>query len=320
MGTNSLRVACLTTALSLAACAALAPTPGRLVLRPGGDEAMGARLVGERAQRAEVIYLGESHDNPQHHATQTRILEALLATGKRPVLAFEMLTEDQQAALDELMATDETAADAERRLRWRARGWPDFSMYWPLFELARRHRLPVVATDLDAAVVRRIGREGLAAVGDTGARLGSLLPPDAAREQAIARTIQEAHCHLMPERRLPLMVESWHARNVTIARHLAAALSRASPVVVIIGRGHQAAGGLPDQLEALRPGTRQLVVELLERPSGQHEDAVARRGSGDILWLTPPVVRPDPCEALRRPAGGGLDPERPARSIVNSPG
>ncbi|MGH7319368.1 MAG: ChaN family lipoprotein [Candidatus Rokuibacteriota bacterium] len=299
MGTNSLRAACLTAALLLVACAALGPTPGRLVLPPGGDAALGARLVGERAGRAEVIYLGESHDNPHHHATQARILEALLATGARPALAFEMLTESQQATLDELLAGDETAADADRRLRWRARGWPDFSMYWPLFELARRHRLPVLATDLEPALVRRIAREGLAAVGDTGARLLSLLPPDAAREQAIARTIQEAHCHLLAERRLPLMVESWHARNVTIARHLAAALRRASPVVVIIGRGHQAAGGLPDQLEALRPGTRQLVVELLEMPSGQREDAVARRGSGDILWLTPSIVRPDPCEALR---------------------
>ena len=293
------RLALLAATALLAACATLGP-PGRLVLPLGGDEEAAARVVSERARGAEVVYLGEVHDNPRHHAAQARILEAILATGAQPALAFEMLAEDQQAALDELLASTDAPADGERRLRWQARGWPDFAMYWPLLDLARRHRLPAVAADLDPAVVRRISRDGLAALGDGQARLASLLPPDPARERAIARTIQKVHCDLLPERRLPLMVDSWHARNVTIARRLEGALRRAPQVVVIIGRGHQEAGGLPAQVAALRPGTRQLVVEMLEVLAGESPERVLREGTGDILWLAPAVDRPDPCAGLRQ--------------------
>jgi len=69
--------------------------------------------------------------------------------------------------------------------------------------------------------------------------------------------------------------------------------------VVIIGRGHQAPGAVPDQVEALRPGTRQLVVELLEVERGDRPEEVARSGTGDVVWLTPAAERPDPCAGLR---------------------
>jgi hypothetical protein len=66
-------------------------------------------------------------------------------------------------------------------------------------------------------------------------------------------------------------------------------------VVVIVGRGHQGSGGLPDQVATLRPDTRQLVVDLVERES---EEALTVT-HGRIMWPGPAVERPDPCAALR---------------------
>ncbi|HEY3190091.1 MAG TPA: ChaN family lipoprotein, partial [Solirubrobacteraceae bacterium] len=42
--------------------------------------------------RARYVLLGEKHDNPDHHALQARLLRALTAAGRRPAVAFEMLT------------------------------------------------------------------------------------------------------------------------------------------------------------------------------------------------------------------------------------
>jgi uncharacterized iron-regulated protein len=95
---------------------------------------------------------------------------------------------------------------------------------------------------------------------------------------------------------VPGMVDAWHARNVTMARRILQALDRAPQVVVIVGRGHQAPGGLADQVEALRPGTRQLAVDLVE-VEGEKPDR-APRGS-HVVWPTPTVERPDPCAPLR---------------------
>jgi uncharacterized iron-regulated protein len=92
------------------------------------------------------------------------------------------------------------------------------------------------------------------------------------------------------------MVDAWHARNVAMARRILQALEQSPQVVVIVGRGHQAPGGLADQIEAFRPGTSQLMVDFVEL--GREEPAQAPPGN-HIVWLTPPVERPDPCAPLR---------------------
>lgn len=281
---------CLVAALILSGCTSAPPAVG-------GDPAAIARFIATRARDAQVVYLGESHDNPHHHREQARVLETMLAAGARPIVAFEMLSGDQQAAVDEATAPGADAAALDARLTWRERGWPDFAMYRPLFDLARRYGLAVVALDLDQPTVRRIAKAGLEALpADERRRLASRLGPDAGREERLAGDIEAAHCGLLPASAVPPMVDALHARNVTMAQRIARALERASQVVVIVGRGHQAPGGLPDQVEALRPGTRQLIVDLAE-DGGEGTLTVT---TGRIVWTGPAVERPDPCAPLRR--------------------
>jgi uncharacterized iron-regulated protein len=299
----------LAVALALAACSPARQGP------PSGiasDPVAHARWVAERAAAAEVIYLGELHDNPEHHAHQHRVLEAMVGAGGRPAVGFEMLAAERQAQVERAVAdaADATALDAA--LGWTARGWPALMMYWPLFALARERGLPVLALDLDPALARRVGREGLAALGAAALPLRSVLPADPAREAAIADEIRRGHCGLLPESRLPAMVEAWHARNVVMARQIVLGLARAPQVVVVIGRGHQAPGGLPAQLAAIRPNTRQLALDMdegavagAEASQAGSAAALARRdppGLERVAWSAPAPRRAggDPCAGLRR--------------------
>lgn len=281
----------LAAALAMAGCAAAAPSLD-------DDPAAVARRVAARVPEVQIVYLGESHDNPYHHLDQARVLEAVLAGGARPALAFEMLTQDQQPAVDEAMRENADPAAVAKRVGWVERGWPNFEMYRPLFDLARRYGLPVVAIDLDQQAVRRIAKDGLGVLpADERSSLASRLAPDADRERGIAHDIEAAHCGLLPAAAVPGMVDAWHARNVSMARRILQALERSPQVVVIVGRGHQAPGGLVDQAEAMRPGTRQLVVDLVE--AGTEEPGRPAPGN-HIVWPRPPVERPDPCAPLRR--------------------
>jgi len=295
-GASRSSLAGLMAALALAGCAAAA---GGFVLAQDGNPESQARLVAARARLARVVYLGESHDNPAHHAHQARILQALLNAGARPALAFEMLTQDQQREVDEAMRQVDGAAALDARLRWRERGWLDFGMYQPVFELALRFRLPVIAADLDPGTVRRIAKDGLGVLPEAErAQLASRLRPDPEREARLEREIAEAHCGLLPAAAIPFMAQAWHARNVIMARRISQALEKGRRVVVIVGRGHLERGGLPDQLNALRPGTPQLVVEFVEAAA---DDSIPPPGSSQIRWLTSRVDRGDPCAALRKP-------------------
>lgn len=277
-------------ALAMAGCAAAAPSLD-------DDPAAAARRIAARTRDVQIVYLGESHDNPYHHMDQARVLEAMLTEGARPALAFEMLAQDQQPAVDEAMRDGADPAAVGKRLAWVDRGWPDFEMYRPLFDQARRYGLPVVAIDLGQQTVRRIAKEGLGLLSaDERSRLVSRLAPEADRERGIARDIEAAHCGLLPLVAVPGMVDAWHARNVTMARRILQALDQAPQVVVIVGRGHQAPGGLADQVEALRPGTSQLAVDFVE--VGREEPDQAPPGN-HIVWPTPSVERPDPCAPLR---------------------
>jgi len=291
-------------ALALAGCAGTtsveAPRPTPLVIEPEADVDASVRQVADRARKAEVVYLGELHDNAQHHVIQARILETLLADGGRPAIAFEMIPETRQAALDAAIRSDADRAEVDRQLEWTAQGWSDFAMYWPLFELARRNKLPVVATDLDPAVNRRISRNGLGAAGEDPARLRSAMPDDPVRDKAVAQRIREAHCNQISESRALRMLESWYARNVVMARRVSGALAEAPQVVVIMGRGHASPGAVPEQLQALRPGTRQLIVALFE---GRADGPVEKMA--DIQWITPGRPHGDPCLSFPQRVGRG---------------
>ena len=286
----------------MAGCAATTPSLD-------DDPAVVARRIAARVPPVQVVYLGESHDNPYHHLDQARVIEAMLAGGARPALAFEMLVQTQQEVVDAAMLGSAGGAALGTLLRWDERGWPAFDMYRPLFDLARRDGLPVVALDLDQSVARRIAKSGLGALAaEERNRLASRLTPDPRREHGIARDIEAAHCGLLPAGAVPGMVDAWHARNVTMARRILQALERAPQVVVIVGRGHQAPGGLADQVDALRPGTRQLIVDLVEAggegPGQAGSDdrmlwRMAGQSVGRIVWPTRRIERPDPCAPLR---------------------
>jgi uncharacterized iron-regulated protein len=80
---------------------------------------------------ADIVILGEVHDNAVHHAHQAIAIEAIAPKA----VVFEMLTDSQAAEVtpERLQSEDALAA----ALGWEDAGWPDFSIYYPVFLAAR---------------------------------------------------------------------------------------------------------------------------------------------------------------------------------------
>jgi len=236
---------------------------------------------------ADVVFLGELHDNRAHHIRQADHVAMLEPTA----LVFEMLT---QAQAD--LVTPDLVADAdalEAALDWNASGWPDFSMYYPIFAAAPE------AVFYGAAVPRDVARKAMAdglMSGFRGSAEDFGLTDPLPQEQQVAREALQlaAHCDAMPEEMLPVMVDIQRLRDAELAYSaLQAVEAHGAPVVVITGNGHARKDwGAPVYLQAAAPG---LNIAAL----GQGEPDSPPQGQFDHVEFSPPADRDDPCDAFR---------------------
>ncbi len=249
-----------------------------------------------RAAHAEALLLGETHDNPEHHRLQAKVLAARLANGARPALLMEQFDVDQQAALDE-------ARRAGKDLAPLMRGW-DWPLYRPLVALADTARLPLQAANLPRSATRPVVREGYATLAAGEAqRLALDAVWDDARQKYMAGLIEASHCGQVTPQLRDGLVRAQRLRDATLADAALGQLGRG--VVFILGRGHARRDvGVPLYLAARRPGTRMLSVGFIEvgagktAPTRYETERVGHMLPYDILWFTPRAERPDPCLAF----------------------
>lgn len=250
----------------------------------------GSAALAGPVPRADIVVLGEVHDNPAHHIWQTQAVAGLAPAA----LVFEMLLPEQAAAITPDLRDD--AAALVEALGWDDRGWPDFGMYHPILTAAPQAQ--VFGADLPRELVRQAIPDGAAAVyaahfeADPAAfGLADPLDPD---EQTRREALQaRAHCDALPEALLPGMVEAQRLRDAALARAaLQAHAATGGPVAVITGTGHARSDwGVPALLARAAPG---LSVHAV----GQFEADPGPDAPFDAVRVTAPVDRPDPCAAF----------------------
>jgi uncharacterized iron-regulated protein len=152
--------------------------PGVALFTRDGRPAALADLVAA-TRLADVVFLGEYHDDPAAHALERAVLEAIAPMPGRPParpvsLSLEMFETDVQPVLDEYLA----GLIRERDFLAAARPWSNYQAdYRPLVELARERAMPVVAANAPHRYVMRVGRTGSAGLSAlTPAARGMLAP------------------------------------------------------------------------------------------------------------------------------------------------
>lgn len=112
----------------------------------------------------DVVYIGEEHYTPSHIEAAVQILDALVTSGRKPVLAMEMFSWDGQPALDQY--TQQHALSQEEFLKeshWKGSWGGDFKDYAALVHFAKEHRLPLYALNPPRKLVRMVVKQGLQA-------------------------------------------------------------------------------------------------------------------------------------------------------------
>ncbi|QCO56726.1 hypothetical protein EOK75_12955 (plasmid) [Pseudorhodobacter turbinis] len=238
---------------------------------------------------ADIVIIGELHDNPLHHLTQAE----LVARWSPAALVFEMLTPAQAAASVGRDRQDAVAmADA---LAWGGTGWPDYSLYHPIF--AASGAAQIYGAALDRSDVRRAMTQGAAAVfGAEAAGFGLDMPLPVAEQSAREADQMAAHCDALPPEMLPGMVAAQRLRDAAFARTALEALAETGgPVVVITGSGHaDKQRGIPAALAKAAPQASLFSI-------GQTESDPGVDAPYDAWIISDPTPREDPCAAFAKP-------------------
>jgi len=235
-------------------------------------------------KEADVVILGEVHDNPRHHLVQTEAIAAIQPSA----VVWEMVTEEGAQRLAQTAASN--PEELSRILRWAESGWPPLSMYYPVFQASNA---PVYGAMVPRAAARAAMERGAAtALGADAARYGLTVPLSPEDQAAREAEQQAAHCNAMPAEILPQLVAIQRLRDAVLARAILRAMDETDgPVAVITGNWHARKDqGIPTFLTRLQPGLRLFVL-------GQAEDG-ALTGEFDAVIDSPAVEREDPCKAF----------------------
>ena len=236
--------------------------------------------IPDAARHADVVILGEQHDNPDHHARQ---LDYLRAIAPRAVV-YEMLTPDEAALLARVERDPDTITEALTGFHW-----SNIGDYTALLSASP----VIVGAALSREDMRAAFDIGAAGVLGDAAELYGLTSPLPETEQTLREDLQfAAHCDAMPRDLMPGMVEAQRLRDAAFARAVIDAMdTHGAPIVLITGNGHARLDwGVPSYLARVRPD---LTVFSL----GQAEsDQIA--GNFDHVVSAKPPERGDPCAAF----------------------
>ncbi|MEM6325787.1 MAG: ChaN family lipoprotein [Bacteroidota bacterium] len=265
------RRALLLTALMLTASASAQTAPDVLVMSRDGHAATLADVVNAMTE-ADVVFLGELHDDSLGHVVQTHLLRAAheaVASQRMVVLGLEMFETDVQGVLDEYAA----GLIRERDFLAASRPWPNYARdYRPMVEFAIENAIPVVGTNAPKRYVSRVSREGglngLTGIPDAGRATmpERVAPPSDALDAAFREVMGEmaaAHSSVPGMPSMDGMLAAQNLRDATMAWALYDAMLTGALALHVNGAFHSDGGlGIPEHLARLAPDLRVMTITI----------------------------------------------------------
>lgn len=218
-----------------------------------------AEMIDDFGQ-AQVIFVGETHDNQAHHRLQLDIIKALHASGRPLAVGFEMFTAKSQPFLDRWVSGNISQDDFVRVY------YENWNFAWPLYRdillSVRDNKIPAIGLNVEPAITRKVSMYGFAAL--TKEELEKL-PSDVGcavdkRYMDFIRRAYEMHGH--GEKGFLFFCQAQLLWDQVMARNLFDFLKKNPDriVIVLTGNGHAWKRGIPEQVRLLSEKIRYRVI------------------------------------------------------------
>lgn len=259
----------------------------------GQGKAATLNQIFESLQTADVVFLGEQHDDPTAHSLQFEIFrQSFERSGKTRsvVLSLEMFERDTQLVVDEYLQD----LINETNFISASRAWNNYKTdYRPLVEFAKQHKLPVVAANAPRRYVNLVSRKSREALNQISPQAKNWLAPlpfaPASKEYSdkFAALMGGAMPHGAT------LLDSQSLWDATMADSVAKALkTHKNALVVHLNGGFHTENrlGTVEHLLKYNPKARIVVVTMKSVENFPNFDSTKDVNAGDFLILTDPKL------------------------------
>ena len=268
-------------------------------------ETMSAQLA-----KADIVFLGEQHDDPRTHQLQAATLDAIARRRSGPItLALEMFERDVQPHVDAYLAGTMSEADFLAK----SRPWPNYGTdYRPLVEFAKANGWPVVAGNVPRRYASGVARRGLASVDSLPAAERGFVAKDLScprdgyweRFKATMGDMSGHGMQLSPEQLDQMVWRTYEAQCVkdeTMGEAVAAAhTARQALVIHANGSFHSDYRyGTAERVKRRLPKAKIAVVSFVPVTDLDTVDGKPRRKLGDYVVFTLATPKPAAAAAAR---------------------
>jgi len=124
-----------------------------------------AKLMESLAAK-RVVFVGESHERPDHHKVQLDIIRAMHKANPELAIGVEQVQRAFQRPVDEYIAGRIDESEFLRQTEYYERWRYDYRLYASIFRFARENKIPVVALNVPTALSRAVAKAGIGGLTD----------------------------------------------------------------------------------------------------------------------------------------------------------
>ncbi len=273
--------------------------PEEIFRLPEGNQITFKELLKD-LQTTRVIFVGESHDQIEHHRIQARLLQNLIAEGRELGIAMEMFTRSQQPVLDQWIRGLLTEEEFLKEVQWETTWGIDYELYRDILDQARTHRIKVLGLNIERDLVRRVAQNGIEKLSFEDRRKLPEMDLTDQRHRAYIKSIYKNHQGGVAED----FQYFYEAQSLwddgmaeTLSDYLKSSDGKGKTLLVLTGSGHVVFGfGIPDRFYRRTSLPYQTIVLKAWKEKLDEDFTFTETSSplANFLWLTPfnaPVKR-----------------------------
>lgn len=249
-------------------------------------------IIFQELSQANVIYLGETHDDLKVYQAQLEIIQFLHSKNPKIAIGFEMFQRQFQPILNQYLAGEISEDELKDKTEYENRWGFNWEYYAPIIRFAKSHKLPILALNTPTEVSRKVAKQGLESLTPQERQF---IPPteeidltNNAYRQMVNEVYQD---HLQQGHGNSQTLDRFFTAQVLWDETMAEAIAQfyqTHPdykIIVLAGKGHIIYGyGIPSRVERRLKGVS-FVQRLVLMEEKTETDSKNTPNAADYIWL-----------------------------------